>query len=259
MIDFTSKEHYDFEDLVRLVRLLREPGGCPWDNAQTHLSIRRNFLEEAYEACEGFDRDDPAIMCEELGDVLLQVLFHTDIEREAGRFTLEDVCDAVCKKLVFRHPFLFGGEASSWDEIKKKEKGQQTAAQSMDAVARSLPAAWRADKLLAKAAKSGVKSECISDCLDILDKEVNALRSAAEEGRACDDALGALLFAAVNAAFSLQVDPEDALHHSCERFIRRFAAEEQNTHSLRLMDEEAFRSLWEPPSSQSAPIKENTT
>ena len=88
MINFTSKDRYDFADLQRLVEVLRAPGGCPWDGAQTHLSIRRNFLEEAYEACEGFDLDDPAHMREELGDVLLQVLFHTDIEREAGRFTL---------------------------------------------------------------------------------------------------------------------------------------------------------------------------
>lgn len=104
MINFTSKDRYDFADLQRLVEVLRAPGGCPWDGAQTHLSIRRNFLEEAYEACEGFDLDDPAHMREELGDVLLQVLFHTDIEREAGRFTLDDVCDAECRKLIFRHP-----------------------------------------------------------------------------------------------------------------------------------------------------------
>ena len=91
MLDFTRKARYGFDDLVKLVALLRAPGGCPWDGAQTHRSIRRNFLEEAYEACEGFDRDDAAIMREELGDVLLQVVFHADIEREAGRFTMDDV------------------------------------------------------------------------------------------------------------------------------------------------------------------------
>ena len=155
MIDFISKDRYCFEDLVRLVHLLRAPGGCPWDGAQTHESIRRNFLEEAYEVCEAFDRDDPAMMREELGDVLLQVLFHTDIEQDAGRFTLDDVCDTVCKKLVFRHPFLFGGENPGWDELKKREKGQQTVSETLDAVARSLPACWRAEKLQKKAAKTG--------------------------------------------------------------------------------------------------------
>ena len=135
MINFTSKDRYDFADLQRLVEVLRAPGGCPWDGAQTHLSIRRNFLEEAYEACEGFDLDDASRMREELGDVLLQVLFHTDIERAAGRFDLNDVCDAECKKLIFRHPALFGGEAKSWDEVKQQEKGQTTVTETLGSFA----------------------------------------------------------------------------------------------------------------------------
>ena len=155
MINFTSKDRYDFADLQRLVEVLRAPGGCPWDGAQTHLSIRRNFLEEAYEACEGFDLDDASRMREELGDVLLQVLFHTDIERAAGRFDLNDVCDAECKKLIFRHPALFGGEAKSWDEVKQQEKGQTTVTETLDGVARSLPATWRSEKIQKKAAKCG--------------------------------------------------------------------------------------------------------
>ena len=150
MINFTSKDRYDFADLQRLVEVLRAPGGCPWDGAQTHLSIRRNFLEEAYEACECFDLDDASRMREELGDVLLQVLFHTDIERAAGRFDLNDVCDAECKKLIFRHPALFGGEAKSWDEVKQQEKGQTTVTETLDGVARSLPATWRSEKIQKK-------------------------------------------------------------------------------------------------------------
>ena len=210
MIDFISKDRYCFEDLVRLVHLLRAPGGCPWDGAQTHESIRRNFLEEAYEVCEAFDRDDPAMMREELGDVLLQVLFHTDIEQDAGRFTLDDVCDTVCKKLVFRHPFLFGGEDLGWDELKKREKGQHTAAETLDAVARSLPACWRAEKLQKKAAKTGFAWESAPESLDKLEEE-----------------LGDVLFAAVNAASCLGLDPEAALHKACEKFIGRFGAMEQ--------------------------------
>ena len=163
MINFTSKDRYDFADLQRLVEVLRAPGGCPWDGAQTHLSIRRNFLEEAYEACEGFDLDDPAHMREELGDVLLQVLFHTDIEREAGRFTLDDVCDVECRKLIFRHPALFGGEAKSWDEVKQQEKGQTTVTETLDGVARSLPATWRSEKLQKKAAKCGFAWESAAE------------------------------------------------------------------------------------------------
>ena len=227
MIDFTSKEHYDFWDLFHLVEVLRAPGGCPWDQAQTHLSIRRNFLEEAYEVCEGFDRDDPDSICEELGDVLLQVLFHTDIERLAGRFTLDDVCDRECKKLIFRHPFLFGGEQTSWDEIKKKEKGQQTAADAMQGVARSLPATWRCEKLLKKAAKSGLMPESVGDSLDKLEKAVSSLRKAAEGGADSERVMGEVLFAAVQNASALGLDPESVLHAACEAFIQAFAAMEQ--------------------------------
>ena len=115
MINFTSKPRYDLSDLIRLVHVLRAPGGCPWDAAQTHLSIRRNFLEEAYEACEALDCDDAAMLREELGDVLLQVLFHADIEADRGRMTIDNIADAECRKLIFRHPFLFGGERASWD------------------------------------------------------------------------------------------------------------------------------------------------
>ena len=124
MINFTSKDRYDFADLQRLVEVLRAPGGCPWDGAQTHLSIRRNFLEEAYEACEGFDLDDASRMREELGDVLLQVLFHTDIERAAGRFDLNDVCDAECKKLIFRHPALSAARQKAGTRSSSRKRGR---------------------------------------------------------------------------------------------------------------------------------------
>ena len=227
MINFTSKDRYDFADLQRLVEVLRAPGGCPWDGAQTHLSIRRNFLEEAYEACEGFDLDDPAHMREELGDVLLQVLFHTDIEREAGRFTLDDVCDAECRKLIFRHPALFGGEAKSWDEVKQQEKGQTTVTETLDGVARSLPATWRSEKLQKKAAKCGFAWESAAECL----------------GK-----LGDMLFAAVNVAAFLQKDPEQVLHAACEKFIRRFGAMEsaarQAGRSLDSLSRGELLSLW---------------
>lgn len=227
MLNFTRKNQYGFSDLCEIVRLLRSEDGCPWDRVQTHQSIRRNFVEEAYEACEGFDRDDPKLMCEELGDVLLQVLFHADIERDAGRFTIDDVCDGVCKKLIFRHPHVFEGGEADWEGLKKLEKGQKTAAETLDAVARSLPALWRGEKLQIKAAKSGLYAESTSDSLDKLEKEVHALQTAVRDGSGAEDALGDVLFAAVSAAVQLQVDPEQALHSACESFIRRFAEVEQ--------------------------------
>ena len=246
MVDFFSKDRYDFQDLVRLVQVLRAPGGCPWDGAQTHLSIRRNFLEEAYEACEGFDRDDPEIMCEELGDVLLQVLFHADIERDAGRFTLDDVCDTVCKKLIFRHPRLFGSaESGGWEEMKQLEKGQKTASDTLDSVARSLPALWRAEKLQKKAAGAGLAPESIAASLDKLDLAAARLRNAAQEGGDPDNALGETLFAAVRVAAALQEDPETSLHQACERFIARFAAMEAAAEKpLRACSPDELRTLW---------------
>lgn len=141
MLDFIWKEKYDFHDLVKIVHLLRSPGGCPWDQVQTHQSIRRNFLEETYEACEAIDTDDAALLCEELGDVLLQVLFHTDIEQDCGRFTLDDVTDGICKKLIYRHPHVFGSTEvcgteevlTNWDALKQAEKGQQTQTEVLSA------------------------------------------------------------------------------------------------------------------------------
>lgn len=249
MINFTGKEKYGFEDLVRLVQVLRGPGGCPWDGAQTHLSIRRNFLEEAYEACEGFDKDDPELMCEELGDVLLQVLFHADIERDAGRFTLDDVCDTVCKKLVFRHPFLFSDTVpGGWEEMKQIEKGRTTATEALDGVARTLPALWRSEKIQKKAAKAGLGSESIDQSLDKLESEVAELRHSVQEQLDPSEILGELFFSAVRTASLLQSDPEFLLHDTCERFIRRFsrmeAAAQAAGKSLHDMTEQELQALW---------------
>ena len=148
MLDFIRKSRYDASDLVTLVRLLRGPGGCPWDRAQTHQSIRRNLLEEAYEACEALDQDDPDHMKEELGDVLLQVVFHAGIEQDAGRFDLDDVCDAVCQRLIQRHPHLFyeNTERADWEEVKRHLRGDQSVAQDMEGVSKALPALWQADR-----------------------------------------------------------------------------------------------------------------
>ena len=157
MVDFTQKAQYTVEDLRRIVALLRAPGGCPWDGAQTHESIRRNFIEEAYEVAEAIDEQSPAHLKEELGDVLLQVVFHASLEEDAGRFDLDDVADGICKKLIFRHPHVFGdggeGTAESWETLKRREKGQTTYTATLESVAKSLPGLWRAEKLQSKAEK----------------------------------------------------------------------------------------------------------
>lgn len=231
MLDFLCKESYDLRDFVALVSYLRSPNGCPWDQAQTHESIRRNFLEETYEACEAIDTGDLVHMREELGDVLMQVLFHTDIEREAGHFDIDDVADAACKKLVYRHPHVFrrdDPDTPDWDTMKQRERAQTTTAEAMDSVARSLPALWRCDKIQSKAAKTGFEWPDVYAALDKVDEETHELRAAVVSGdaQAIGDELGDLLFAAVKVARFAGVDPEQAAHAACEKFIRRFAAME---------------------------------
>lgn len=231
VLDFLCKESYDLRDFVALVSYLRSPNGCPWDQVQTHESIRRNFLEETYEACEAIDAGDLVHMCEELGDVLMQVLFHTDIEREAGHFDIDDVADAACKKLVYRHPHVFRRDepdAPDWDTMKQRERAQTTTAEAMDSVARSLPALWRCDKIQAKAAKTGFEWPDVHAALDKVDEETRELRAAVASGdtEAIGDELGDLLFAAVKVARFAGIDPEQAAHAACEKFIRRFSAME---------------------------------
>ena len=235
MINFVRKPQYGYEDLLEIIRLLRSEDGCPWDKAQTHQSIRRGLLEEAYEAAEAIDNDDPVLLKEELGDVLMQVVFHADIESDAGRFTIDDVCDGVVKKLLFRHPHVFGSQCEdspesvpvSWDKLKRQEKGQKTVADSMDSVARSLPGLWRAEKLQSKAASAGFEWPDVQGALDKLEEEVAELRRAVENGGDVPDELGDVLFAAVKVGRFCGCDPEDAVNGTCEKFIHRFRAVEE--------------------------------
>jgi len=232
MAEFQYKEQYTVEDLRRLVAVLRAPGGCPWDAAQTHESIRRNFIEEACEVAEAIDQEDPVHLKEELGDVLLQVLFHTSIEEDAGRFDLDDVADGICKKLIFRHPHVFppadrdpNAPAESWEALKRREKGQQTHTEVLQGVARTLPALWRAEKLQAKAEDAGFQWPGLPQAMDKLEEELAELKQAQDQDAAAEE-LGDLLFAAVKVSRFLHIDPDTALCASCDKFIRRFAAVE---------------------------------
>ena len=236
MVDFQCKSRYDWEDLLEIMRLLRAPGGCPWDAEQTHATIRRDFLEETYEALDAIDREDPVDMCEELGDMLLQVVFHTQIEAERGRFTMEDVVDGVCKKMVYRHPHVFGTaqvENSAevlvnWEALKRREKSQASTADAIEAVPHTLPALWRAEKVQKKTAKAGFDWSCTLDALAKLEEEVRELRQALESGKAADaphgvrEELGDALFMAAKIGQMTGVDPEDALHRACDKFDSRF-------------------------------------
>ena len=254
MVNFQKKAHYNVEDLRRIMALLRQPDGCPWDRAQTHQSIRPNMLEEAYEAADAIDRGDTENLKEELGDVLLQVVFHARMEEEAGRFDLDDVADGICKKLIFRHPFLFeqeqgqdaAGALTTWEERKRTEKGQRTTSEAMDAVARALPALTRAQKLQEKAAKSGFDWDSVDPVLDKLEEELAELRQAVAERSNVEEELGDLLFAAAKAGRFLQIDAERALQKGCDKFIGRFRLVEKLTGDKPLSERpvEELEQLW---------------
>ena len=260
MVDFQCKCRYSWEDFLNIMRLLRQPGGCPWDAQQTHQSIRRNFLEETYEVLDALDRDDPHAMCEELGDVLMQVVFHAIIEEEQGRFTMADVVDGVAQKLVYRHPHVFGGTMqadtseevlANWEVLKRREKGQRSTADAIESVPHTLPALWRAEKVQSKTAKAGFEWDSTLSALSKLEEEVRELREALESGRGIDDPhgvreeVGDTLFMAVKIAQMSGIDPEDALHRSCDKFDARFrAVEEAADKPLSDCSPEELLALW---------------
>ncbi len=251
MIDFNFKANYTYDDLVQVVAILRGPGGCPWDAEQTHDSIARNFLEEVYEYLEAADQDSPDHMCEELGDVLLQVLFHSCMEEEAGRFTQNDVCDMVCKKLIFRHPHVFGTTEvadsaevlTNWDTLKMEEKSQHSYSDTLEAVAKNLPATWRAEKLVKKASKCGFVWDNLEEAVTKVNEEVKELNQALENPA---EELGDVLFATVAASYQAGLDPEALLHQACEKFTARFSKMEKSASApLDKLSKDEMLSLWQ--------------
>ena len=239
---FLAKERFTTEDLRRVVAVLRVPGGCPWDAEQTHASIRKNFIEETYEAVEAIDKGDDALLCEELGDVLLQVGLHTQMASERGAFDWDDVTDGICRKLIERHPHVFGetqvtgveNVLNNWDAIKRRSKGQGSAAEAMESVPRQLPALMRAQKLQSKAAKAGFdwREETPLRRLELdLLGEIEELREALLAGDLAhaQEELGDVIFSAVNIARVIPgCDAEEALTGASDRFFRRFASVEQS-------------------------------
>lgn len=235
--EFVLKDKYNIDDLVAIIKVLRAPGGCPWDREQTHESIKKNFIEETYEVVEAINKQSTDMLREELGDVLLQIVLHSEMESENGNFSFDDVVNDIVQKLVVRHPHVFGevvanntAEAlNSWDAVKLKTKGQKNQAESMFSVPRELPALMRAQKIQHKAAKIGFDWDNVGGAVDKLYEEIDELKTAMEQGKRFDieDEFGDVLFSCVNIARFIDVDSEEALTASTDKFMSRFSLVEQ--------------------------------
>ncbi len=231
-MDFILKDRYHIDDLLKIVSILRSENGCPWDKEQTHESIRKNFIEETYEVIEAIDNSDAVLLREELGDVLLQVALHAQMEEETGTFSFDDVANDICKKLIVRHPHVFGNVQAdnteqvlkNWDEIKKKTKGQNSQTEVLRSVPKMFPALMRSEKVQHKAAKVGFDYPNFQWAFKDLKSELEELEQAISENNVQhqQEELGDVLFSVVNVARFLQVDPELSLSQSCNKFIDRF-------------------------------------
>ena len=252
------KERYSFEDLIAMIRLQRSPEGCPWDREQTHASIRKNFIEETYEALEAIDNGDLALLREELGDVLLQGGLHVEMEAERGTMTFEDVITALCIKLVQRHPHVFGdvrGDSAAqaldnWETIKMRTKGQETYTESLHSVPASFPALMRAQKLQSRAARAGFEWPDVDGAWDKLTEECAELGQALKtrDKVAQERELGDALFAMGSVARKLDIDAEEALTRAGQRFTERFARMEEQANAqdkpLHTLSPEQQMELW---------------
>lgn len=219
------------------MEILRAPGGCPWDAEQTHESIKKNFIEETYEVIEAINKRDRELLKEELGDVLMQVVFHTQMEREVGGFSFDDVTDGVCRKLIERHPHVFADVhvensddvLTNWDAIKRKSKKQDTVSSAMDAVPRELPALMRGTKIQQKAARSGFDWRDADGAFEKLNEELAELNDAVarrDEANIAEE-LGDVLFSVVNVSRFLHVDAEEAMTAATDKFIDRYKKTER--------------------------------
>ncbi len=250
-----EKTHYDFEDLLTVMRLLRSPGGCPWDREQTHKSIRGDLIEETYEVVEAIDNDDATLLQEELGDLLLQVVFHARIAEEEGKFRMDHVINDITAKLVHRHPHVFAetvveGSADvlrNWEKIKSKEKQRKTLTMKMDAVPPALPALMRADKLAKIAAKVGFDFAAPEDALAKVEEELNEVKTAKTKDEVFEE-IGDLFFAVANYARMMGVSSEEAAEAAGKKFANRFSAMENEVEKdglfIENLDAKTMESYW---------------
>ena len=230
-MDFEIKERYDINDLVKIIEMLRDPvDGCPWDKVQTHLSIRKNFIEETYEAIEAIDLDDKELMKEELGDVLMQVLLHSQFEAEENVFNFADVVNGTAQKLVLRHPHIFAGfdnktvdgVLQKWEEIKQQEKGQKTVTETLDAVPKSFPALMYAQKIQKRAKAGGLITQDPQQAIDEIGANLDCIKQALAEGKDVSELVGKLLFSSVGLAGATKNDAEEILAFENAKMLEKY-------------------------------------
>jgi tetrapyrrole methylase family protein/MazG family protein len=249
----------EIDRLIEIVSRLRGPDGCPWDREQTHTSMMSCLLDETYEFFEGVENDDASLMREELGDILLQVVFHAQLAREAGRFDIEAVAHGICEKLITRHPHVFGDTTVSssrevlanWEHIKKNEKGKKVRRYIVDGVPEALPALFRAEKIQRRVARVGFDWREIAPVLDKVEEEFAEFREtlAHNDVAHATEELGDILFALVNVARHNGICAEDALRLSVKKFAKRFRYIEdhfnKNKKSLSDASLEELDACWE--------------
>ena len=209
--EMKNKERFNSDDLRKIMEILRSENGCPWDKVQTHKTIKADLLEEAYETLEAIDMESDEMLCEELGDVLLQVMFHSRIAEEEGRFSVDDVYTGVCKKMIERHPHIFGevkvesvdDVLTNWDAIKQESKNRETVKEQLDGVCKALPALMLASKYISKSLKCGIEIE-----------------QSKQSDEVTEESIGNALFDIVLLAKKNKIDPEIALRSKCEKFLK---------------------------------------
>ena len=254
------KNKKDFNDLLEIIEILRSEDGCPWDREQTHKSLEKALIEESYEVIDAIDQDDDNSLIEELGDVLLQVVFHASIGKEDGYFDISDIIEGICNKMVSRHPHVFKdcNELNSsdevlvkWDELKKKEKGYSSLTEEMKGITKGLPALLRAHKVQEKAKKVGFDFDDVSFAINKVKEELKEVIDVynTENVEKIKEEIGDLLFSCVNVARFLKVDEEIALNWTIDKFIKRFdyierVAKERNI-ELTNMNIDEMDKLWE--------------
>jgi len=250
---------HPFEKLVKIMDRLREPGGCPWDREQSHESLKPHLIEEAYEVIEAIDSGKPEFLREELGDLLFQVVFHARLTKEKGTFNVDDVINGISKKMVDRHPHVFGdGDVkdakhalTQWEEIKKTEEKNKHRESVLDGIPKTLPALLRAQRIQGRAARVGFDWEHKDQVFEKVEEEMDELRTAFQKGdvKEVEHELGDLLFTLVNLSRFLKINPEDALQKTIRKFMDRFQQIEKEVEkqgrdwkdvSLKEMDE-----LWD--------------